>query len=423
MSIDPVRSIPDGRRVVVKIGSKSLVSASDRFEALAHQIAALRAEGRSVVVVSSGAIALGRQRLGFEKRPTEMAALQACAAVGQSLLMRAWEEAFAPHDVPVAQILLTHADLADRERYLNARAAIDSLLDLRAIPIINENDTVAVDEIKFGDNDQLAAMVATLTGADLLVLLTDVEGLLDEEGRRVSLVDDPERAAALVSGGQTDLGSGGMGSKLEAARRATLRGIPSVIADARDARVLARVLSGEDVGTLFTPKGSRLASRKHWIAYTLRPRGTIIVDAGAAEAIRGGRRSLLPAGIAGVRGDFSPGDAVTLVDLGGIEIARGLCRYGTRDAARIAGAGTRDIGAILGFHGGDEVVHRDDLVLVLTGVEISPPEPRARRGQPPARSRTWSRIQASWRHGSGRRGLPRAASRAPDRALRRAFAS
>jgi glutamate 5-kinase len=358
------RSVPDGRRIVVKIGSKSLVSAADRFEALARQIAKLHGEGRAVVVVSSGAIALGRQRLAFDKRPTEMAALQACAAVGQSLLMRAWEEAFAPHDVPVAQILLTHADLADRERYLNARAAIDSLLDLRAVPIINENDTVAVDEIKFGDNDQLAAMVATLTGADLLVLLTDVEGLLDAAGQRVSIVEDDTRATGLVSNDRSDLGSGGMGSKLEAARRATLRGIPSIIADARDPDVLAKVLAGEDVGTLFTPKGSRLASRKHWIAYTLRPRGTILVDAGAAEAIRGGRRSLLPAGIVGVRGDFAAGDAITLVDLAGNEIARGLARYATRDVARIAGASTREIGAILGFHGGDEIVHRDDLVVV-----------------------------------------------------------
>jgi glutamate 5-kinase len=375
VSTEVVRSVPDGRRVVVKIGSKSLVSAADRFEALARQIAKLRGEGRAVIVVSSGAIALGRQRLAFDKRPTEMAALQACAAVGQSLLMRAWEQAFAPHDVPVAQILLTHADLADRERYLNARAAIDALVELRAVPIINENDTVAVDEIKFGDNDQLAAMVATLTGADLLVLLTDVEGLLDADGKRVSLVEEPERAAALVSSDKrdprasfdarpSDLGSGGMSSKLDAAHRATLRGIPSIIADARDPDVLARVLSGEDVGTLFTPKGSRLASRKHWIAYTLRPRGTIIVDAGAASAIRGGRRSLLPAGILGVRGDFSAGDAVTLVDPQGVELARGLSRYATRDVARIAGASTREIGSILGFHGGDEIVHRDDLVVV-----------------------------------------------------------
>ena len=364
MSTPTERSVPDGRRIVVKIGSKSLVSAADRFERLAQQVAGLRAERRSVVIVSSGAIALGRQRLGIAKRPTEMALLQACASVGQSALMRAWEEAFAPHGAPVAQILLTHADLADRERYLNARNAIDALLELGAVPIINENDSVSVDEIKFGDNDQLAAMVATLAGADLLVLLTDVEGLLDGQKARVSIVDDPAAAGALVEAPEGDVGTGGMASKIDAARRATLRGIPSVIADARDPDVLRRVVAGEDVGTLFTPQGTRLASRKHWIAYTLRPRGALIIDAGASTALCRDGRSLLPAGVVGVRGDFSAGDAVMLVDPSGREVARGLARYATRDVAKLAGSATKDIAAILGFHGGDEIVHRDDLVVL-----------------------------------------------------------
>ena len=358
------RGVPDGRRIVVKIGSKSLVSAADRFERIAKQVADLRAERRAVVIVSSGAIALGRQRLGLVKRPTEMAMLQACASVGQSALMRAWEEAFAPHDTPVAQILLTHADLADRERYLNARNAIDALIDVGAVPVINENDSVSVDEIKFGDNDQLAAMVATLTGADLLVLLTDVEGLLDAQKHRVSIVEDFAAASALVAPDASEVGTGGMASKLEAARRATLRGIPSVIADAREPDTLRRVVGGEDVGTLFTPQGTRLASRKHWIAYTLRPRGALIIDAGAAKALASGGRSLLPAGVLGVRGDFSAGDAVTLIDPAGREIARGLARYATRDAAKLAGAATKDIIESLGFHGGDELVHRDDLVVI-----------------------------------------------------------
>ncbi|GAB4206221.1 MAG: glutamate 5-kinase [Sandaracinaceae bacterium] len=357
------RGVPDGRRIVVKVGSRSLVSAADRFTTLARQIAALRADKRAVVVVSSGAIALGRQRLGFAKRPQDIAALQACAAVGQALLMRAWEEAFAPHGAPVAQLLLTHADLADRERYLNARAALDALLELHATPIINENDTVAVDEIKFGDNDQLAAMVATLSGADLLILLTDVEGLLDRSGVRVPVVEDAAEAMSLVNASQGDIGTGGMGSKVEAARRATLRGIPSVIADARDPDILERVVRGDDVGTLFVPQGAKLASRKHWIAYTLRPRGTLLVDDGARAALLAGGRSLLPAGVIGVRGDFSPGDSVVLADATGKEIARGLVRYGTRDVARIAGVPTKEIASVLGFHGGDEIVHRDDLVL------------------------------------------------------------
>jgi glutamate 5-kinase len=360
--VTAARTAPDARRVVVKVGSRSLVGERLRFEGLAAQIAKLRGEKRSVVVVSSGAIALGRATLGFEKRPTEMAQLQACAAVGQSRLMRAWEEAFAPFSVPVAQMLLTHADLADRERYLNARAALDALWELGAVPIINENDTVAVDEIKFGDNDQLAAMVATLAGADLLVLLTDVEGLLDAAGKRVAIAGDD--AASLVRAGTGDVGTGGMASKVEAARRASKRGVPVVIADARDPEIVVRVIGGEDVGTLFAPVGAKLASRKHWIAYTLRPRGVLLLDEGASKAIRSGQRSLLPAGVVGVRGDFSPGDAVTLCDGAGAEIARGLVRYATKDVARLAGASTKDIAALLGFHGGDEIVHKDDLVVL-----------------------------------------------------------
>ena len=361
-SSEPKRRVaPDARRLVVKIGSRSLVSAQGRFLALAAEIAALKKNGRSVILVSSGAIALGRQRLGFAKRPSDIAELQACAAVGQSLLMRAWEEAFAPHQLAVAQILLTHADLADRERWLNGRGAIDALLELGAVPIINENDTVAVDEIKFGDNDQLAAMVATLVGADLLVLLTDVEGLLDRSGARVSVVSDMASARALVGVTADDVGSGGMGSKLDAAHRATRRGIPAVIADARDGSTLASIVAGDDVGTLFLPDGTKLPSRKHWIAYTLRPRGVILVDEGAAAALATGK-SLLPRGVTGVRGDFAPGDAIALEGPSGKEVGRGLSRYSTADVARLAGASTKDIAGILGFHGGDEIVHRDDLV-------------------------------------------------------------
>lgn len=358
----PERSAPDARRLVVKIGSKSLTAAQGRFAQIAAQIAALKAEGRSVIVVSSGAIAMGRQRLGFSKRPTDIGELQACAAVGQSLLMRAWDEALAPHALTAAQILLTHADLSDRERWLNGRAAIDALLELGAVPIINENDTVAVEEIKFGDNDQLAAMVATLVGADLLVLLTDVEGLLDASGQRVSVVSDLAAAHALVGKSEGDVGTGGMGSKLDACRRATRRGIPAIIADARDGSTLAAIVAGEDVGTLFLPDGTKLPSRKHWIAYTLRPRGTILLDAGAVSALKTGK-SLLPKGVVGVRGDFAPGDAVALAGPDGAEVGRGLSRYSTADIARLAGASTKDIVGLLGFHGGDEIVHRDDLVV------------------------------------------------------------
>jgi glutamate 5-kinase len=357
------RALRDAKRVVVKIGSRSLLAAPDRFARMAAQVAALRAEGRSVVVVSSGAIALGRERLGLDRRPKDMARLQAAAAAGQSRLVRAWEDAFEPHGVPVAQVLLTHADLGDRDRYLNARRALEALVELGAIPIINENDTVAVEEIKFGDNDQLAAMVATLVGADLLVLLTDVEGVLDHAGARLPLVRDVDDVLAFLRAPTDDVGLGGMASKVEAARRATLRGVPVAIADARDPELLGKLVAGEDVGTLFLPKGAKLASRKHWIAYTLRPKGDVIVDAGAAEALRAGKASLLPAGVIGVRGELEPGDAVRLVTADGRELGRGLARYGTLDIARLAGAKSDQIEARLGRPGSGVIVHRDDLVV------------------------------------------------------------
>ena len=348
----------------MKIGSRSLAADDARFGALAAQIAAQCSAGRALVLVSSGAIAMGIARLGLEQRPKAIAKLQAAAAAGQSRLMRAWEDAFAPHAQNVAQVLLTHADLADRDRYLNARAAIDALLELGAVPVINENDTVAVEEIRFGDNDQLAAMVATLVGADLLLLLTDVEGLLDDAGRRVPIVTGDQDVEALIRPVTSDVGVGGMRSKIEAARRATRRGVPVLIGDARDDAVLERVLDGADLGTLFLPHGAGLASRKHWIAYTLKPRGTILVDEGAARAVAAHKRSLLPAGVVGVRGDFDPGDAVCIVGPDGREIARGLARYGTRDVARLAGARTAEIEVRIGRYGGDEIVHRDDMVEV-----------------------------------------------------------
>ncbi|MGF1467904.1 MAG: glutamate 5-kinase [Sandaracinaceae bacterium] len=367
--------------MVVKVGSRSLVGApmeagapseERRFEALAAQTVALRASGREVVLVSSGAVALGRERLGVAGRPRTIAELQACAAVGQSLLMRAWEDAFEPHGVPVAQLLLSHADLSDRQRYLNADAALSALLGFGAVPVINENDTVAVDEIRFGDNDQLAAMVGALAGADVLVLLTDVDGLLDREGRRVPAVADLDAARALVGPTTSDVGSGGMASKLEAARRAVRRGVPAVVARAGAPRVLARIAAGEDLGTVVLPRGDRLTRRKHWIAYTLRARGDLVLDDGAVAAIQRGDRSLLPAGVVGVRGAFGPGDAVILRDSRGFEVGRGLARYGTEDAAKLAGARSEDIHVRLGYHGGDELVHRDDLVLTTAQTSGGP---------------------------------------------------
>ncbi|WP_437646450.1 glutamate 5-kinase [Sorangium sp. So ce362] len=345
------------RRVIIKIGSKSL--SGDAWDRLAVEVAALRARpGRSLVIVSSGAIALGVAKLGLKARPKDMAWLQAAAAAGQSVLMQRYEEAFGKVGLLVAQVLLTHADLADRTRTNNARNALAALLEAGAIPIINENDAVAVEEIKFGDNDQLAAMVTPLCEADLLILLSDVEGLLDGDGRRVPFVRSVAREARHLAGASTSgVGTGGMASKVEAARRATLAGSHVVIAAAREPGIITSILAGEDVGTLFAAVPQRLNARKHWIAYTLRPRGAILVDRGAAEAIASKNRSILAVGVLGVRGTFLPGDAVAVFDPEGTEIARGLARMSAGDAARIARK-KRD------ESGDDVVVHRDDLVVL-----------------------------------------------------------
>ncbi|WP_437723890.1 glutamate 5-kinase [Sorangium sp. So ce861] len=345
------------RRIIVKIGSKSL--AGDAWDRLAVEVAALRARsGRNLVIVSSGAIALGVTKLGLKARPKDMAWLQAAAAAGQSVLMQRYEEAFGKVGLRVAQVLLTHADLADRTRTNNARNALAALLEAGAIPIINENDAVAVEEIKFGDNDQLAAMVTPLCEADLLILLSDVEGLLDGDGRRVPFVRSVAREARHLAGASTSgVGTGGMASKVEAARRATLAGSHVVIAAAREPGIITSILSGEDVGTLFAAVPQRLSARKHWIAYTLRPRGAILVDRGAAEAIASKNRSILAVGVLGVRGTFLPGDAVAVFDPEGTEIARGLARMSAGDAARIARKKRDDAGE-------DVVVHRDDLVVL-----------------------------------------------------------
>jgi glutamate 5-kinase len=364
--INPREELADARRVVIKIGTKSITAdGRGRFQSVARQVAALRAQGRQLVIVSSGAIALGFPRLGLKVRPSQMAELQASAATGQSRLMHAYEEAFAPYGIEVAQVLLTHDGISDRSMYLNARAALDALLAHGCVPIINENDTIALDEIRFGDNDQLAALVATLVGADLLVLLTDVEGLLDDNGVRIGLVRDVEDVKHLVRphvGGGLSLG--GMESKLESARRASVRGLPVVIADARDEDVLSALITGRDVGTLVLPKGSPLASRKHWIAFTLKPRGAVVVDAGAVKAVCERQGSLLPAGIVGVRGDFGPGDPVGIFASDGREVGRGLVRYGSHDVARLAGLKASEIAARLGHYAGDAIIHRDDLVVL-----------------------------------------------------------
>ena len=369
MGEDATRAaLRDCRRVVVKIGSRALCSEGGRLARVAEQVATQVKAGRKVVLVTSGAVALGRERLELTERPKKVALLQAAAAAGPSLLMRAYEDAFEARGLHVAQVLLTHDVVSDRDRYLNARQAIDALLKLGVVPIINENDTVSVDELRFGDNDQLAAMVCTLIGADLLVLLSDVIGILDDHGDRISLVRDVADIEGFIRPPEDDIGLGGMQSKVEAARRATLHGLPVVVGPAASDDFLDALMRGEDVGTLLLPHGSPLPSRKHWIMYTLKPRGRIVIDAGACRAVAERNSSLLPAGIVSVKGSFKVGDAVSIVSEKGTELARGLARYDAADVKLLAGGHSQQIAERIGNHAGDEVVHRDDIVLAKNGV-------------------------------------------------------
>ncbi|MBI4511463.1 MAG: glutamate 5-kinase [Deltaproteobacteria bacterium] len=360
------------RRVVVKIGSRLLrESPVGRPAAIADEIAALRKErGLEATVVSSGAIALGMRVMGLAKRPDELPRLQATAAVGQGQLMQNWERAFGAHGIPVGQVLLTHDDVAERERFLSARHALRALHEFGAVPIINENDTVAVEEIKFGDNDRLAALACNLVSADALILLTDVDGLHDADpragGKRIPLVVDIDREAFPVAGGaaQGGVGTGGMASKVQAAKIAARSGVPTVVAPGGKPGVVREILEGGDLGTLFVPTSAKLASRKHWIAFAQRPSGAVIVDEGARKALAEHGKSLLPSGIIEVRGSFSMGEAISVVGGDGVEFARGLARYGSDEIDRIRGKRSTDIEQVLGYKYLDEVIHRDDLVLL-----------------------------------------------------------
>ena len=364
MSDQSVRAqLKDARRIVIKIGSRVLASDTELIPRLAREVAALKADKRSVVLVSSGAIALGTLRLGYQQRPKETAKLQAAAAAGQSVLMRRYDEAFGSLGVTAAQVLLTHADLAERERLNNAREALAALLDAGAVPVVNENDTVATEEIHFGDNDQLAAMVAPLVGAELLVLLTDVEGVFGPDGQRMSVMGPNDTIGKVASTGAR-VGSGGIESKINAARKGCRSGAHVVIAASSRPNAVSHILAGEDVGTLFPAEGAPLRARQHWIMFTLRPQGTVVLDAGAVTAVQSGKASLLPIGVLGVRGEFNTGDAVRLVAPDGSEVGRGLARLGALDAARAAGKKGSELDSVLGPGRADAVVvHKDDLVL------------------------------------------------------------
>jgi glutamate 5-kinase len=364
------------RRLVVKVGSGLVTTAGAgpdvaRIEGLAAEIASVRA-AREVVLVSSGAIVTGMARLALPSRPRSIPEKQAAAAVGQTALMWHYEAAFSRHGITVGQVLLTAEDISDRTRYLNARNTLLTLLDFGVLPVVNENDTIAVEEIKVGDNDNLSALVASLIEADLLVLLTDVDGLYTQDpavnagARKLDTVEAvTEQITRLVWDRGARVSVGGMATKLQAAQKAAASGVPLVIARGWEPAVLSRLLAGEPLGTYFPARADRLGARKRWIAFAVAPQGRLRVDDGALRALTQQGRSLLPSGVVAVEGEFDSGDVVAIVDdTEGKEFARGLVNFDADEVRRIRGAQTREIEERLGYKSFDEVVHRDNLVIL-----------------------------------------------------------
>jgi glutamate 5-kinase len=363
-------------RVIIKIGSSILTDKNGSlsesvFEKLAQEISKIKSKNIEVIVVSSGAIASGMKKLGLTERPTEISMKQAIAAAGQSTLMWHYERAFSEFNQNVAQILLTLDGLLDRKRFLNARKTLTTVLSMEIIPIINENDTVAVEEIMLGDNDNLSAQITSLIEADLLIMLTDIDGLYNKDPRihkdaeLLSLVErigeDVENTAGDTFGRTT---IGGMKTKIEAAKKAAAYGVPTIIANGNNRSTLKDIFDGKEVGTLFLPSEQSLSGRKHWIAFTLKSAGEIVIDAGATKAITSSGKSLLPSGIKDVRGSFGVGESVTCIDEHGAQIARGLSSYSSNDIRKIMGLKTSDIEGALGYKYSDEVIHRDDLAVI-----------------------------------------------------------
>ena len=367
--------LQQSKRWVVKIGSALLTADGAGLDREAihdwvAQMVALRVRGIELVLVSSGAVAEGMMRLGWLSRPHALHELQAAAAVGQMGLVQAYESNFQRHGIHTAQVLLTHDDLSDRQRYLNARNTLRALLEFGVLPVVNENDTVVTDEIRFGDNDTLAALVANLVEADALIILTDQAGLFDRDPRRHADAQLLHEARAsdvsldkMVGGSAGELGRGGMLTKLRAARLAARSGAGTVIAHGREAQVLERIAGGERLGTLLLPEQETQAARKQWLAGHLQLRGSLRLDAGAVKVLRESGRSLLPVGVVAVEGEFDRGEAVACVDESGREIARGLVNYDAAEARRIMGRPSRELESILGYVGEPELIHRDNLVL------------------------------------------------------------
>jgi glutamate 5-kinase len=362
------------KRVVIKVGSAVLTGKRGLnrkvIDRLADGMCSLREKGIEVILVSSGAIAAGIRKIRLSKRPESISKQQATAAVGQSTLMMAYEKAFGRHGQMVAQILITSDDLNNRKRYLNARNTIFTLLSWGVIPIINENDTVVTDEIKFGDNDNLSAMVTNMTESQILIILTDIDGLFDKDprshkdARLIRVVDKTDKGVFICDRSAPGLlGTGGIASKIKAARKATLGGIPAIIANGRKEVVLQGIFMGEEIGTLFIPQDLTLCNRKQWIAFTRSPKGNLIIDHGAVEALKKRGKSLLPSGIKDVRGTFGLGDSVALLDEKEHEIAIGMVNYNSGDIKKIMGLKSSEIESRLGFKHDDEIIHRDNLVV------------------------------------------------------------
>ncbi|MFH1080017.1 MAG: glutamate 5-kinase [Pseudomonadota bacterium] len=362
------------KKVIIKIGSAVLTGTDGLdlliIEQIVDEIAELTKKGYHVVVVTSGAIASGKHRMGISGPLKSMPQKQAAAAVGQGRLMRVYSNAFGKHGLYVAQILLTMSDLTDRKRFLNIRNTLSTLMEWGVIAVINENDSVAVDEIKFGDNDHLAAMIANITEAHLLINLTSTEGLYDKnpalskKAKVISLVPEiTGEIEAAATADTTSVGMGGMKSKVMAARKVTAFGIPYIIAPGKEKGILHAVIAGKDRGTLFLPMSEHLTSRKCWIAFTLRARGKLIIDEGARTAIVEHGKSLLPSGIIGVEGNFDIGDPVTCVDQNGVTLAKGLVNYGAQEILKIMGLKSSTIEQMLGYKDYDEVIHRDNMAV------------------------------------------------------------
>ncbi len=376
MKNDRIAIFKHAKRVIVKVGSNVLTADNGlnlkAIRSISRQICTLIDEKRDVILVSSGAMASGINKVGLPKRPDEIPKRQAVAAIGQAGLIMEYEKAFARHDKQVAQILLISDDMSYRQRYLNVRNTMYTLLSWKVVPIINENDTVMVEEIKFGDNDNLAAMIALLLNADILINLTDIEGLCNKDPRIhpnatliptvSSIKKDIEKFAGTIPG---PLGAGGMLSKIKAAKKVTSAGIPMVIANGEKPNILQRLFAGQELGTFFVPKKEKLASRKRWIGFSLKPKGSIVIDQGAAEALLKGGKSLLPSGIVSVEGKFTKGAPVDLKAARLGVMGTGLVNYGSEDICKIMGLKSTQIKSHLGNKPYDEVIHRDNLVITL----------------------------------------------------------